>query len=61
MYLGNTDLVSDPFCLHRIEGPIEEIFGSDCGFALFLNGMGFRKGNFSKTLISQEKFANKGK
>ena len=22
-------------------GPIEEIFGSDDGFALFLNGMGF--------------------
>ena len=23
-------------------GPIEEIFGSDDGFALFLNGMGFK-------------------
>ena len=34
-------MVSDPFCLHRIEGPIEQIFGSDEGFALFLNGMGF--------------------
>ena len=21
VYLGNPDLVSDPFCLHRIEGP----------------------------------------
>ena len=34
-------MVSDPFCLHRIEGPIEEIFGSDDGFALFLKEMGF--------------------
>ena len=39
--LGNFDLVSDPFCLHKIEGPIEKFFGSDDGFALFLNGMGF--------------------
>ena len=40
-------------------GPIEEIFGSDGGFALFLNGMGFslffyqacphkQQGHFSK-------------
>ena len=21
VYLGNPDLISDPFCLHRIEGP----------------------------------------
>ena len=42
VYLGNPDLVSDPFCLHRIEGPIGEIFGSDDGFALFLNRMGFK-------------------
>ena len=28
-------------------GPMEEIFGSDDGFALFLNGMGFSKVHFS--------------
>ena len=51
VYLGNPALVSDPFCLHRIEGPIEEIFGSDDGFALFLNGMGFNKNTCAQTFF----------
>ena len=32
-------------------GPIEQIFGSDGGFALFLNGMGFNKRQFLGRLI----------
>ena len=33
---NNPDLVSDPFCLHKIEGWIVQIFGSVAGFKLFL-------------------------
>ena len=48
-------MVSSPFCLQLIEGPIEEIFGSDGGFALFLKEMGFRDWFKKKlTLMFQE-------
>ena len=36
IYKCNPDLTSDPFCLHKIEGRIVQIFESDAGFALFL-------------------------
>ena len=36
-------------------GPIEQIFGSDGGFALFLNGMGFRCNYIMK--LNSEKLA----
>ena len=39
--LNFPDLVSNPFCLHKIEGWTVQIFGSIGGFKLFLNEMGF--------------------
>ena len=40
--LNVPDLVSDPICLHKIEGWTVQIFGSIGGFKLFLNEMGFK-------------------
>ena len=40
--LNVPDLVSNPFCLHKIEGWTVQIFGSIDSFKLFLNEMGFR-------------------
>ena len=39
--LNVPDLVSNPFCLHKIEGWTVQIFGSIGSFKLFLNEMGF--------------------
>ena len=43
--LNVPDLVSNPFCLHEIEGWTVKIFGSIGGFKIFLNEMGFRNLN----------------
>ena len=55
-FRDNPDLISDLFCLHKIEGGIVQIFVSIGGFALHYAVLDTRKIEFFQSLQNQQLF-----